>query len=97
VAQDEVRDALARGGSRDGAAKILKPDVMVSPGYVTSGDATTIIVTVWDLRSSSSFGIRVTSTKLDAAHPDQYLGPIVQSVMKQLSDLSRAPTIYRRQ
>ncbi len=97
IDQDAVRDAISRGGSRDAAAKILKPDVMVSPGYVNAGDAVNIIVTVWDLRSSSSFGIRVTSTKLDPTHPESYLGPIVQSVMKQLGDLARAPTIYRRQ
>jgi hypothetical protein len=96
IDQDSVREALARGGSRDGAAKILKPDVMVSPGYVQAGDAVNIIVTVWDLRSSSSYGIRVSSTRLDPAHPENYLGPIVQSVMKQLGDLSRMPTIYRR-
>jgi hypothetical protein len=96
VDQDSVRDAISRGGSRDGAAKILKPDVMVSPGYVQAGDAMNIIVTVWDLRSNSSYGIRVTSTRLDPAHPENYLGPIVQLVMKQLGDLSRMPTIYRR-
>jgi hypothetical protein len=96
VDQDSVRDAISRGGSRDGAAKILKPDVMVSPGYVQAGDAMNIIVSVWDLRSNSSYGIRVTSTRLDPAHPENYLGPIVQSVMKQLGDLSRMPTIYRR-
>ena len=69
---------------------------MVSPAYVNAGDAVNIIVTVWDLRSNSSYGIRVTSTRLDPAHPENYLGTIVQSVMKQLDDLSRAPTIYRR-
>ena len=78
------------------AAKILKQDVMVSPAYVNVGDAVNIIVTVWDLRSNSSYGIRVTSTRLDPAHPENYLGTIVQSVMKQLDDLQRAPTIYRR-
>jgi len=95
VDQDSVRDAVGRTRSRDEAAKILKPDVMVSPGYVAAGDAVNVIVTVWDLRSNSSFGIRVTSTRLDPAHPENYLGSIVQSVMKQLNDLSRAPTIYR--
>jgi serine/threonine-protein kinase len=96
IDQDSVRDAVARTKSRDEAAKILRPDVMVSPGYVNAGDAVNIIVTVWDLRTSSSYGIRVTSTRLDPAHPENYLGAIIQSVMKQLNDLSRAPTIYRR-
>ncbi len=96
VDQDSVRDVIGRTRSRDEAAKILKPDVMVSPAYVNAGGAVNIIVTVWDLRSNSSYGIRVTSTRLDPAHPENYLGAIVQSVMKQLDDLSRAPTIYRR-
>ncbi|MEO8576515.1 MAG: serine/threonine-protein kinase [Gemmatimonadales bacterium] len=96
VDQDSVRSAVARTKSRDEAAKILKPDVMLSLGYINAGDAVNVIVTVWDLRSNSSFGIRVTSSRLDPAHPENYLGPLVQSVMKQLDDLQRAPTIYRR-
>jgi serine/threonine-protein kinase len=96
VDQDSVRDVQSRTASRDEAAKILKPDVIVSPGYVGSGDVLNIIVTVWDLRSNSSYGIRVTSTKFEPAHPETYLAPIVQSVLKQLDDLARTPTIYRR-
>jgi hypothetical protein len=46
--------------------------------------------------SNSSYGIRVTSTKFEPAHPETYLAPIVQSVLKQLDDLARTPTIYRR-
>jgi hypothetical protein len=91
-----VRDAIGRTRSRDEAARILKPDVMVSPNYVGSGDTLNIVVTVWDLRSNSSFGIRVTSTRVVPSNPEHYLGPVVQSVLKQLNDLSRAPTIYRR-
>jgi serine/threonine protein kinase len=96
VDQDSVHDAITHTKSRDEAAKILKPDVFVSPGYVGSGDNVTLMVTVWDLRSNSSYGIRVSSTKLDPSKPEIYLGPIVQSVMKQLDDLARTPTIYRR-
>ncbi len=96
VDQDSVRDVVGRTKSREEAARILKPDVMVSPGYVNAGDAVNIIVTVWDLRSNSSYGIRVTATRLDPAHPENYLGAVVQSVMKQLDDLSRETTIYRR-
>ncbi len=95
VDQDSVRDVVGRTKSRDEVANILKPDVIVSPGYVKAGDAVNVMVTVWDLRSNSSYGIRVTSTRLDPAHPEIYLGPLVQSVMKQLDDLQRAPTIYR--
>ena len=86
---------VGRTKSRDEVANILKPDVIVSPGYVKAGDAVNVMVTVWDLRSNPSYGIRVTSTRLDPAHPEIYLGPLVQSVMKQLDDLQRAPTIYR--
>jgi hypothetical protein len=55
-----------------------------------------VIITVWDLRSSSSYGIRVTSAKIAPGNPEHYLGPLVQSTMKQLNDLANMPTIYRR-
>ena len=93
---DVVRDAQARTSSRDEAAKVLKPDVMVWPGYVGTGDTVTVIITVWDMRASSSFGIRVTSAKIAPANADHYLAPLVQSTMKQLNDLANTPTIYRR-
>ncbi len=94
VNQDSVRDAISHTKSRDEAARILKPDVLVSPSYVGSGETVNVIVTVWDLRNNSSYGIRVTSSKLEPSKPEAYLGPLVQSVMKQLDDLNRTPTIY---
>jgi len=96
VDQDSVRDAITRTNTREEAARILKPDILLSPAYVGSGDAVNLMVTVWDLRSNSSYGIRVTSTRVEPAHPEIYLGSVVQSVLKQLDDLARAPTIYRR-
>ena len=45
---------VGRTKSRDEVANILKPDVIVSPGYVKAGDAVNVMVTVWDLRSNSS-------------------------------------------
>jgi hypothetical protein len=96
IPQDEVNDANSRTSSRDEAAKILKPDVMVWPGYAGTGDTVNVIITVWDLRSSSSYGIRVTSAKIAPGNPEHYLGPLVQSTMKQLNDLANMPTIYRR-
>ena len=97
IDQDEVRSAFSQAGSRDAAAKILKPDVMVWPGYTGTGDTVNVVVTVWDMRSNSSYGIRVTSSKIVPSNPENYLGALVQSVMKQLNDLDRTPTIYRRQ
>jgi serine/threonine protein kinase len=96
VNQDSVRDAIAHTSSRDEAARVLKPDVLVSPSYVGTGEVVSVLVTVWDLRSNSSYGIRVTSSKLEPSKPELYLGPLVQSVMKQLDDLNRTPTIYTR-
>ncbi|HZJ00750.1 MAG TPA: serine/threonine-protein kinase [Gemmatimonadaceae bacterium] len=93
---DVVRDAQARTSSRDEAAKLLKPDVMVWPGYVGTGDTVTVIITVWDMRASSSFGIRVTSAKIAPGNADHYLAPLVQSTMKQLKDLENTPTFYRK-
>jgi serine/threonine-protein kinase len=97
IDQDEVRSAQARTSSRDEAAKILHPDVMVWPGYVGTGDSVQVIVTVWDMRSSSSYGIRVSSVRAVLSNPEVYLGPLVQSAMKQLNDLNKVPTIYRKQ
>ncbi|HVF39099.1 MAG TPA: serine/threonine-protein kinase, partial [Gemmatimonadaceae bacterium] len=96
IDQDSVRDVLGRTNTREEAARLIKPDVLVSPAYVGAGDTVNVVVTVWDLRSNSSFGIRVTSTRLVSSNPEPYLAPIVQSVMKQLDDLARAPTIYRK-
>jgi hypothetical protein len=96
VDQDSVRNVIAHTSSRDEAARVLKPDVLISPSYVGSGETVNILVTVWDLRSNSSYGIRVTSTKLEPSKPELYLGSLVQSVMKQLDDLNRTPTIYTK-
>ena len=59
-------------------------------------DTVSIIVTVRDLRANSSCGIRVTSAKLVAPNAEYYVGPVLQSILKQVDDLSRAPTIYRK-
>lgn len=96
VDQDSVRGVLARTSSRDEAAKVLRPDVLVAPNYAGTGEAMNVVVMVWDLRSNSSFGIRVTSTRVSPTNPEVSLGPVVQSVLKQLNDLERTPTIYRR-
>ena len=96
IDQDSVRAAQASTGSRDEAAKLLQPDVMIWPGYSGTGDTVNVVVTVWDRRSSSSYGIRVTSAKVVPSNADHYIAPLVQSVMKQLDDLERMPTIYRR-
>jgi eukaryotic-like serine/threonine-protein kinase len=96
VDQDSVREAVSQTKTREEAARILKPDIVLSPSYVGTGDAVNLMVTVWDLRSNSSYGIRVTSTRIEPGHPEIYLGSVVQSVLKQLDDLARAPTIYRK-
>ncbi|MBA3405818.1 MAG: hypothetical protein H0U13_14245, partial [Gemmatimonadaceae bacterium] len=44
VDQDSVRDVVGRTKSRDEVANILKPDVIVSPGYVKAGDAVNVMV-----------------------------------------------------
>jgi serine/threonine protein kinase len=96
IDQDSVRSAQASTASRDEAAKLLQPDVMIWPGYSGTGDTVNVVVTVWDRRSNSSYGIRVTTARVVPANADNYIGALVQSVMKQLDDLDRMPTIYRR-
>lgn len=96
IDQDSVRGAIAKSSSREEAERILQPDVLISPTYSGTGDTVSIIVSVRDLRNSSSFGIRVTSTKLILHLADAYVGPIMQSILKQVDDLSKAPSIYRK-
>ena len=96
VDQDEVRDAIARTPSRDEAAKIIKPDVLVSAGYNGTGETVNLIVTVWDLRASSSYGIRVNTTRVMPANPEFYVDAVVKSVMKQLDDVARTQTFVPR-
>jgi serine/threonine-protein kinase len=96
VDQDEVRDAISRTSSRDEAAKLLKPDILVSAGYNGTGEAVNLIVTVWDLRASSSYGIRVNTTRVMPANPEFYVDAVVKSVMKQLDDVARTPTFVPR-
>jgi len=96
IDQDSVRGAVAKSSSREDAERILQPDVLISPTYSGTGDTVSIIVSVRDLRNSSSFGIRVTSTKLILHLADAYVGPIMQSILKQVDDLSKAPSIYRK-
>jgi hypothetical protein len=96
VDQDEVRDAIARTASRDEAAKLIKPDVLVSAGYNGTGETVNLIVTVWDLRASSSYGIRVNTTRVMPANPEFYVDAVVKSVMKQLDDVARTQTFVPR-
>ncbi|HYN82802.1 MAG TPA: serine/threonine-protein kinase [Gemmatimonadaceae bacterium] len=96
VDQDEVRGVLGRTSSRDEATGILQPDAMVTFGFAGTGETVTINVTVRDLRSGSTYGMRAISAKVMPAYPQYYLDPIVQAVVKRLDELSRAPTIGKR-
>ena len=98
IDQDSVRSALATAANREDIVKVLQPDVLITHTFagVGVGDTVSIIVTIRDLRASSSFGIRVTSAKMVAANAEYYVGPVLQSILKQVDDLSRAPTIYRK-
>jgi eukaryotic-like serine/threonine-protein kinase len=96
IDQDSVRGVLGHTDSRDEAVKILHPDVLVSPSYTGAGDTVKITVSVRDLRPGSTYGIHLISARVMPAYPQYYLAPIVQAVLKQLDDLSRAPTIFGR-
>jgi len=90
-----VRGVLSHA-DRDEAAKILHPDVMVTPSYTGTGDTVKITVTVRDLRPGSTYGIHIISARVMPAYPQYYLAPIVQAVLKQLDLVSKAPTIFGR-
>jgi hypothetical protein len=96
VDQDSVRDAITQTASRDEAARLLKPDVVVSPGFNRGPEGINLVVTVWDMRSNSSYGIRVSSTRVIPEAPEVSIAPVVQMIRKQLDDLSRMPTSFRR-
>ena len=96
IDQDSVRGVLGHTDSRDEAVKILHPDVLVSPSYTGAGDTVKITVSVRDLRPGSTYGIHLISARVMPAYPQYYLAPIVQAVLKQLDDLSRAPSIFGR-
>jgi hypothetical protein len=98
IDQDSVRGVLSTAANREDIIKQLQPDVLITHTFagVGTSDTVSIIVTVRDLRASSSFGIRVTSAKMVAANAEYYVGPVLQSILKQVDDLSRAPTIYRK-
>jgi hypothetical protein len=98
IDQDSVRGALSTAANREDIVKTLQPDVLITHTFAGVGvsDTVNIIVTVRDLRASSSFGIRVTSAKMVAANAEYYVGPVLQSILKQIDDLARAPTIYRK-
>lgn len=95
VDQDSVRAVLAQTRSRNDVERILRPDVLITPSYAGFGDTLSAIVTLRDLKNPSGFGVRVSSTKVVPDNPSAYLGPAIQSIMKQLSDLKHAPTVYR--
>ena len=96
VDQDSVHNAISQTSSRDEAAKLLKPDVVVSPSFNRAPDGVNLVVTVWDMRSNSSYGIRVSTTRVNPDAPDVSIAPVVQMIRKQLDDLSRMPTSFRR-
>jgi serine/threonine-protein kinase len=98
IDQDSVTNALANSTNREDIVKVLQPDVLITHTFAGVGvsDTVSVIVTIRDLRSGSSFGIRVTSAKMVAANAEYYVGPVLQSILKQVDDLSRAPSIYRK-
>jgi eukaryotic-like serine/threonine-protein kinase len=91
-----LSDALRGSLDKGDAFSVVDqdPEVVVTPSYVGTGDTVKITVSVRDLRTSSTFGMRVISARVMPAYPQYYLAPIVQAVLKQLDDLTRAPSIF---
>jgi hypothetical protein len=96
IDQDEVRGAIGRTSSRDEAVGILKPDVLVYPSYTGTGDTVNITVMIRDVKGTSTYGTRMIRAKVMPAYPQYYLDPIVKAVLKQLDELSKAPSIFGR-
>ena len=91
---DAIRNSLDKG---DGFSLVdSDPEVVVTPSYTGTGDTVKVSISVRDLRSSSTFGIRVISSRVMPAYPQYYVETIAKAVMKTLDDLQHAPTIFGR-
>ncbi|MFN2601586.1 MAG: serine/threonine-protein kinase [Gemmatimonadaceae bacterium] len=91
---DALRSAVDKG---DGYSLVdSDPEVLVTPTYTGTGDTVKVSISVRDLRSSSTYGIRVLNSKVMPAYPQYYVETIVKAVMKQLDDVQHAPTIFGR-
>ncbi len=91
---DAIRGSVDKG---EGFALVdSDPEVVVTPSYTGTGDTVKVSISVRDLRSSSTFGIRVISSRVMPAYPQYYVETIAKAVMKTLDDLQHAPTIFGR-
>jgi len=91
---DALRSSLDKG---DGFSLVdSDPEVVITPSYTGTGDTVKVSISVRDLRSSSTFGIRVISSRVMPAYPQYYVETIAKAVMKTLDDLQHAPTIFGR-
>lgn len=95
VDQDSVRGAMGRTQTGEEVARILQPEVMLTPTFTASGDSATISIAIRDLRRGSGFAFRVVSMKTMPAYPQYYVGPLVQAVVKQLDILLKEPVPRR--
>ena len=96
VDQDSVREVVAHTSNRDEAVRSLQPDVLVAQTYQGTGDTVTVSVSVRDLRTGSTYGVRNVSSKVLAAYPQYYVKTIAAAVARQLEELLKAPSIYGR-
>ena len=91
---DAIRGSVDKG---EGFSLVdSDPEVVVTPSYTGTGDTVKVSISVRDLRSSSTFGIRVISSRVMPAYPQYYVETIAKAVMKTLDDLQHAPTIFGR-
>ncbi|MEO5590702.1 MAG: hypothetical protein ABIS03_14025 [Gemmatimonadaceae bacterium] len=78
----------------------LKPDVLISPTIVGTGDSLTIVITTREMRMTpggSNVGTRVSSVKIGADNPQASLAGVVSGVMNQVDELLRQPIYVRFQ
>jgi Protein kinase domain len=94
VDADSVRSALAVSRARTHVDATLKPDIIITPTFVGSGDSMTVILTLRDLRGGPG-GVRTASAKFAVANADAELPGIVRSVVSQMESLVRAPALMR--
>ncbi len=86
---DSVGAVLGTTRARADIERILRPDLLVTPTFVGTGDTMTVLVTMRDSRNSS-FGTRIASGKFRVDDPGPSVPAIVQLIVAQLDNLASA-------
>lgn len=94
VDPDSVAAALSVSRIRSDVEKALKPDMMITPTLVGTGDSMTVMVTVRDLHNRS-YGTRIASTRFSMNNPEASIPSLMKNLMSQIESLASTPNFIR--